>query len=400
VFNISDKQKDEEPLITYNYLEKKWYAGRFIGNTSFMYNKTKYFILIKPRFGDIVLLQMFEELFNVKFSHGSSLFATGDNTYYLKLLISFIWLQKLANANRHGLPRTKSMAINKGYTIKGRLLLRESIDPLQQTGKVVSARKEQVFDSVVMKILNQTYFILKKEYQLGLLKMPANALDAIQNIESQPVENRFVNNNEYETIHYHPIYQNYKDIVDFSWQIIQSQPGYNNNNTKSNVSGFFLDMAEIWECYMRTVIKKHFQPTGWQLSASQYEVYQQRFYERKIIPDIVLKRGDDYCVFDAKYKTMQYRPGFTDVDRNDFFQIHTYISYLQTKGNVVLGGLLYPVTPNQSNEELSPSHLFGDDYASTYFIVDGPDVAAQSINTTRLLSNISNHLVVKYAEAQ
>ena len=41
---------------------------------------------------------------------------------------------------------------------------------------------------------------------------------------------------------------------------------------------------------------------------------------------------------------MEYRHGFTDLDCNDFFQIHTYISYLQQKVNVILGGLIYPVT--------------------------------------------------------
>lgn len=399
VFNISGIQKPEEPLVTYNFLEKKWYAGRYIGDINFVFNKTNYSIHIKPRFGDVVLLQMFEELFNIIFARGSSTFKTNDNAYYLKLLISFIWLQKLANANRHGLPRIKCMATNEGYAIKGRLLLRPSIAPMHETGKVVSARKEQVFDPVVTRLLYQAYCILKKEYQLGLLKIPANALDAIQNIDNQNLDNRFVNQYEYQSIKYHPIYQNYKDVVHFSWQIIQAQPGYGNNNTKSNVSGFFLDMAEIWECYIRAIIKQHFHAQGWQITESQYDVYSGRFYGRKIIPDIVLKKGDYYCVFDAKYKNMQYRPGFVDVDRSDFFQIHTYISYLQTKGNVLLGGLLYPATGDQGLVEITPTQLFGSDYSTTHFVVDGPEVTPVSIGTARLFSNLSNHMSQKYAEA-
>ncbi len=398
VFNISEKQKPEEPLITYNFLDKRWYAGRYIGNINFIFKKTNYSIHIKPRFGDIVLLQMLEELFNIKFASGNSSFKTTDNAYYLKLLISFIWLQKLATANRHGLPRKKCLATIESYVIKGRLLLRQSIAPMQETGKVVSARKEQVFDSVVIRLLYHAYCILMKEYQLGLLKIPANALDAIQNIENQNLDNRFVNQYEYQSIKYHPIYQNYKDVVDFSWQIIQAQPGYSNNNTKTNVSGFFLDMAEIWECYVRAIVKKHFYAEGWQISESQYSVYPERFYGRKIIPDIVLKKGEDYCVFDAKYKNMQYRSGFVDVDRSDFFQIHTYISYLQTKGNVLLGGLLYPTTGYHGLVEIAPAQLFGGDYSTTHFVVDGPEVTPESIGTARLFSNISNHMTQKYAE--
>lgn len=400
VFNISEKQKPEEQIVSYNFQDKKWYAGRYIGNIHFTYNKSEYSINIKPRFGDIVLLKMFEELFNIKFSSGASSFKTNDNAYYLKLLISFIWLQKLANANRHGLPRIKLITTNKGYTVKGKLLISPSISPLHETGKVISARKEQFFDQVVIRILYQSYCILKKNYQLGLLKIPANALDAIHNMENQTSGNRFINQYEYQSIKYHPIYQCYKDIVDFSWHIIQSQPGYNSQSNKTNVSGFFLDMAEIWECYLRAILKRHFISSSWQITESQYEVYSQRFYGRKIIPDIVLKNGNNYCVFDAKYKNMQYRPGFTDVDRNDFFQIHTYISFLQTKCNVVLGGLLYPITENKSIADISPSQLYGNDMANSYFVVDGPKVKTQSIETDQLFSNISNYMIPNYAEVQ
>lgn len=399
VFNISAKQKSDEPLITYNYLDKRWYAGRYIGNVSFTYGKTDYCIHVKPRFGDTVLLQMFEELFNIKFASGNTPFKTADNAYYLKLLISFIWLQKLANANRHGLPRIKCLVTNESFAVKGRLLLRPSIAPMHKTGKVVSVRKEQVFDPVVIKLLYQAYCILTKDYQLGLLKIPANALDAIQNIENQNSGNRFVSQYEYQSIKYHPIYQNYKDVVDFSWQIIQSQPGYSNKNTKTNVSGFFLDMAEIWESYVRAIVKKHYHAQGWQIAESQYTVYSERFYGRKIIPDIVLKKGDDYCVFDAKYKDMQYRPGFTDVDRGDFFQIHTYISYLQTKGHVLLGGLLYPATANHGTVEITPTQLYGNNYSTTNFVVDGPEVTPVSIETTRLFSNLSNYMTQNYVGA-
>ena len=54
---------------------------------------------------------------------------------------------------------------------------------------------------------------------------------------------------------------------------------------------------------------------------------------------------DEFLVFDAKYKRMKGEKN--DVDRSDFFQIHTYIQYfLHTypEGRVLLGGLLYPLS--------------------------------------------------------
>lgn len=401
VFNITKKQKSDDLLISYNYLDKKWYAGRYIGNVNFSFNKITYSINIKPRFGNSILLQMFEELFNIQFSTGNTSFKATENAYYLKLLVSFIWLQKLAQANRHGLPKIKCMVNNESYKKRGRLLVNKSICSLYRSGKIISERKEPVYDNVVIRILYQAYSILKKDYQLGLLKIPVNALEAIQNIDMQYFANQYVSQYEYQAIKYHPIYQNYKDIIDFSWQIIQTKTGYSNESDKSNISGFFLDMAEIWECYVRSIIKKRYLSDGWQVIESEFPIYQCRFYSRKIIPDIVLKKNDNYCVFDAKYKNMQYQRGLIDVDRGDFFQIHTYITYLLTKGNVLLGGLIYPsMQKNNDYIELAPTKLYDNLDSTTYFIVDGPVVTPNYIDTKRLFTNISEYMNNKYTTVE
>ena len=107
VFNTCSKEKEKVPLITYSYQEKRWYASRYIGSIDFEDKKSEYTINIIPRFGDSILFSMFEELFNIKFSSGVSSFQAQSDSYYIKVLISFIWLQKLADANRHGLPQVK-----------------------------------------------------------------------------------------------------------------------------------------------------------------------------------------------------------------------------------------------------------------------------------------------------
>lgn len=78
---------------------------------------------------------------------------------------------------------------------------------------------------------------------------------------------------------------------------------------------------------------------------------------------------------------------YSDVDRSDLFQIHTYIQYVQQNmGKVVVGGLLYPITQKGTNddgtafenadidiESFHSTHLFGDDRKddTTPFIIDG-----------------------------
>jgi hypothetical protein len=85
---------------------------------------------------------------------------------------------------------------------------------------------------------------------------------------------------------------------------------------------------------------------------------------------------DEFLVFDAKYKRM--RGEKNDVDRSDFFQIHTYIQYFQhtyPEGRVLLGGLLYPLSKEERKENkplYTPSAMFGFfGRFDTKFVIDG-----------------------------
>ena len=85
-------------------------------------------------------------------------------------------------------------------------------------------------------------------------------------------------------------------------------------------------------------------------------------------------KDKDVIVFDTKYKKMQMRDRYKnggDVDRNDFFQINTYMSYYQNhpdKYNVKIGGLLYPMDLFEEDRCHSQT-WFGN--SKTKFIIDG-----------------------------
>ena len=151
---------------------------------------------------------------------------------------------------------------------------------------------------------------------------------------------------------------------------------YEAQNQGSNVSGYLIDMAEVWECYIRSVVQKQLREFGWKLIDSTFTVYETLFYQRKIIPDIVLEKDGTFCVFDAKYKKMMYRG--IDVDRADFFQIHTYISYMQHLGTVKFAGLLYPVEKDFGLLNTSTSLYNLRDTCK--FIADGPVISNDNID--------------------
>ena len=61
-------------------------------------------------------------------------------------------------------------------------------------------------------------------------------------------------------------------------------------------------MAELFEIYMRKLLQKEFK--DWSVNSPKIELYKDKFFARKIIPDIVMSSGDKALVFDTKYKRM------------------------------------------------------------------------------------------------
>ena len=98
------------------------------------------------------------------------------------------------------------------------------------------------------------------------------------------------------------------------------------------------------------------------------------FYSRKMLPDLIMRHKDTgkLVVFDAKFKEMRLKKESvkkSDLDRADFFQIHTYIQHYQP--DVVLGGLLYPLSEDLDAALAHSDYLFGNENIQTKFIVDG-----------------------------
>lgn len=84
-------------------------------------------------------------------------------------------------------------------------------------------------------------------------------------------------------------------------------------------------------------------------------------------------------VFDAKYKRMKFRDRYqcADLDRSDFFQIHTYMSYYHNQKDTTLiaGGLLYPMEGIFIKDESHSDGWLEND--KVQFVVDGIDLSLE-----------------------
>src|SRR5690554_265078 len=167
VFRISDSLKEEElPLLTYDFKSKKWLTGRYIGKLFFNYNNKEYCFEVIPRFGNAAVMQLLEEIFNIKLAHSKSKSNLENKVHneLIKKLISIIWVKQLSKANVHGLPKNRSKIEHKGLMVKGRIDIRKTVLPLYNESLIISNSIEKQTDPTIVAILHKAYKILVKDY--------------------------------------------------------------------------------------------------------------------------------------------------------------------------------------------------------------------------------------------
>ena len=410
----SKRDADEDPIVslqTSSFNEEistRWWARRYIGNIHISIPKSRQGsyeqveISIRPRFGENFLLALIEDVYNIKAPKQDATSQTSySNEWFsalLRLLRRKMWIDKCAKANRYGLPRKTVKREHKGVVLHGAIDVRRTTQSWMYDKEISTYTYEKEMDEQIGKILYEANKILTKEaitFQqrkktkttpkdnknsvLGF-SLPPVVQDTINLLNSQYKGVIFdIRENDYRRIRYKSIYQSWKPLVDFSWDIISGKQ-LRFNASESITDCIFIDMAEIWEAFLRKKLGEAFSSDGWRVLSVEechYGIYQDSFFKREIIPDIILQKGDEYMVFDAKYKRMLGRK--EDVDRTDLFQIHTYIQYVERcMGKVVLAGLLYPITDKKfkdSGKSLYHStNLFGAEKGKEKeirFIIDG-----------------------------
>lgn len=367
-FSEQNKFSEEAHLAEFDYAQNGWRAGRFIGEAVVEDVDKLYRISIKPRFGNSVFFRMLEEIHNVKITDSLSSFEKSLSWGSLvQKVMAFIWLGKLAEANLHGLPRVVEKVRHMGTVVRGSLQVRESVNRLYAREQLVSSSREKVMDDTVAQLIFQAYQILKKDLEGLSGRMPQSAFDALNQVRAKVSVKRHISLAEYKGIRFKDVYLSWKGIVEFSWMIIQRQHQQLEQQSARSGFGFFIDMAEIWEQYLRSLLKKRLMGIGWRLIENKLVSYEGTFFARQLIPDIIFEKEEALLVWDAKYKRMDGR--YIDVDHADFFQIHTYLQYFSGHKKVLAGGLLYPLSSKLDKSR--SDFLLTKNNMATAFHVDG-----------------------------
>ena len=368
-FLPESKEKEDKLIINTRMQDDGLYVqtGNFIG--SFSHNGID--IEISSRFSNKFLERMLNfanDIYVDDVSLGKSI-DTKKNLS--KIVIYYLFIQTLERAFLLGLPKEYKDKSYHEAKVMGKVDMAKFIkNDIPFAGKISSANRERQDIGDIVLLLHKALKIVQKESK-ELIKPVINALNYLNEIrEPRLITPNVIHNALNSKALHNPIYTPYKKVLEYAKLIIENEDAGTKSNGKQNF-GFLVDVAELFEIYIRKLLQKEFK--DWSAASPKIELYKDKFFARKIIPDIVMSSGDKVLVFDTKYKRMNMRDkdqyGLGDIDRNDFFQINTYMSYYQNQGkNVIAGGLLYPM--EKFSRDRCHSHSWFENL-NTKFIVDG-----------------------------
>ena len=332
-------------------------------------------IEIDSRFGKFFLQRMLNFANDIFLGDiNKSGYKKTSNSNPFKFIISYLFIQSLEKAWIKGFPKSYVIQNYRGFKLKGSIDINELIrKDIPYSGKISSKYREQQKVAEIVSVLYKAVNIVKLDY-------PVVINSNIQNIKQElAIESKFTfidksiihRAKNHKTLQ-NSMYNDYKIVLNYAELIINDLNEKDDIINNSKTSGYLIDISKLYELYLEKLLKINL-PNY--IVSGQNEVisYKETPYYRKLIPDIVLtnKVNGKVAVFDAKYKTLRLNKGYygNDIDRTDFFQIHTYMGYYGN--NIRFGGLLYPIIGNASFELLPMEKEYGVNTNFNYFTLDG-----------------------------
>ena len=299
-----------------------------------------------------------------------------------KYIIYYMFIQNLEKAFLLGLPKAYKSIEHHEMKLKGKIDINKFIKydiPFQ--GKISSVSREQKEIQEIIDVLYKAVKIIDKNNKAFLKNISHIKTHLKQYKSNNYVSNETINRALKSKALQNPIFAPYKKVLEYARFIINGNNIEEKNDGKQETYGFIINVAELFEIYITKLLQKEF--SDWYVESPHLRLDEKfgktYLYSRKIIPDIVMIKDKNVIVFDTKYKKMNFnyvKGNGVDVDRNDFFQINTYMSYYQNQNfNVKIGGLLYPIEKSfKENKDICHSQTwFGN--LNTKFIVDGIDLS-------------------------
>lgn len=393
VVPVSGERDEDEPVV-HCTSDGTWWAGRYVGTLSFEGGS----LIIQPRFGLATLRDWLHEATSVVLTDAPG--SLRDDESFIAQLLASVWARGLIEAARHGLPALRHDVATRGHKIRGRLDVAASLRLIfAGGGQVVSVRSERSLDHAASDAIAAAYQVLHR--WLGTPDdrwLPARAKELLaQLISVTGARARVPTKAELDRIRYTPITAGFAPLAELSRQIANRRGLAANFEARGETKGLLLDVAELWEMYVLSVLRKAVTPLtvthGTREKAASRKLLVSDVTGQglgTLMPDAILHdRGRIHGLVDAKYKSLHPSIGAPNgPKREDLYQMAAYLGrFVSSGGGKSWGALAYPLDPTRPSipaaEQLSPWSLGS---ASKIFFLSLPHTASDAVPKLRALT--------------
>lgn len=325
---------------------------------------------ITTRYGKAFLNRMLNYVNDIYVDNQDTLAEQSDDTNEFQNIIAYLFIQSLERASVLGLPKTYQTLSQHGHKVRGKIDVNAYLkNNIPFTGKITTSYREQIYVQEIIDVLYACCLQLESNYGNTIKRK----LLGVHQLLMQHYSGRYPQNSTIQKAKSHsvlsnPMFEGYKKVLRYAEIILKEKSLQLDLDSNLSTKGYLFDIAQLFEVYLEKLLNRHFE--DWYVTGQEeIHTYEPMFYGRRMYPDIVMrhKHSKDIIVLDAKFKNMLLRK--EDVDRSDFYQIHSYIQYYQP--HVLFGGLIYPIGNNLNTTKAHSNNLFGKSQLGNGFIVDG-----------------------------
>jgi 5-methylcytosine-specific restriction endonuclease McrBC regulatory subunit McrC len=334
-----------------------------------------YEVNITSRYGDVFLRRMLNYVNDIYVDNQQIVATRSNEPNEFQNIIAYLFIQSLEKSSMLGLPQIYKNTSQHDYKVRGKIditaYLKKSV-PF--TGKITSSLREQAYVQEIVDVLYLACTLLTVNFGRELNQKVMGTLQLLrQNYSGRRPNSETIMKAKTHVSLTNPAFSSFKKVLEYA-ELIIKQESLSPSKIASSMQtqGYLFDISQLFELYLEKLLSRYF--NDWYVTGQEeLTVYSQHFFKRSMYPDLVLKHKETgrIIVFDAKYKKMEFVS--TDLDRADFYQIHSYIQYYGPKA--LFGGLLYPLSKDNYSAG-NASNIFDNHLNNTGFIVDGIFVEA------------------------
>ena len=297
-------------------------------------------ISIGSRFGDAFLRYIITDADGFLSVAGGGVERSDDG---MSWLLPYMWSVKLREAYRLGLPKRYVKSEERLPYVRGRLnVVDYMLSP--RTGRYKCHFRKLSHASAATALIARVFRLLKRSEACRKIvsqgDMRSVCMDFLAATEWAVYSDAELLCAPHFT---NPFYGEYNPVIDFSKQLLRRE--IRDIGDTNDFNSFLFDMSMLFEYFVRKTLIRGGVPVVDKDERSFLTIDRGlRNSVRELQPDLVIEGDGGRYVFDVKYKYFSTVETLGGVDRNDMFQLHTYVGrYGAEEGGVQGCGFIYPV---------------------------------------------------------